>query len=90
MSHREAENPGASVTVATTDTPILAARPARAELTICNDGANVVYLRLAATGSALSQGIRLAPGATYTTAAYLGPVCGIAATGATVVTVVEV
>lgn len=85
------------VSVATTSTTVLAANNARAELTITNDGANVVYLMLNTTdgttvpAAVANQGIRLAAtGGSWTTNSYIGPVAGIALTGATVVTVVEV
>jgi hypothetical protein len=85
------------VSVATSTTSVVAANNTRAELTITNDGANVVYLMLNTTDgttvptAVANQGIRLAAtGGSWTTNSYTGPVAGIALTGATVVTVVEV
>lgn len=79
---------------------IVAENKSRAEITIFNDGANVVYLTLATAESGASaanptpvtaSGIRLnANGGSWTTNAYTGPVYGIAVTGATNVTVVEI
>jgi hypothetical protein len=86
MSRTTAVNTG--VSVATTDTAILAQNLGRREVTIVNDGANVVYLALGATAVA-NQGIRLAAGAAYTTNLWEGTVRGIALTGATNVTVCE-
>jgi hypothetical protein len=81
--------PTTAVSVATSTTPILAQNLGRRELTICNDGANIVYLALGSTAVA-SNGIRLAAsGGSYTTNLWQGPVSGIALTGATVVTVAE-
>ena len=85
-----------SVSVGTSDTLVLANNPARQELSIVNDGANVVYLMLrtqvgVTNPAVLNKGIRLnANGGTYTTNSYSGEVRGIASTGATVVTVVEI
>lgn len=94
-----------AVSVGTGSTVIAGNNPSRAEITVVNDGANIVYLQLAtvedATGATAgqptaptavaSQGIRLnASGGSWTSNAYTGPVAGIALTGATVCTVVEV
>lgn len=87
-----ASQPGTSVSVSNAaSTVVAAANRDRAEITICNDGANIVYLRLAGTGATANQGIRLnANGGSWTSGAYTGAVCGIAMTAATVVTVSEV
>lgn len=95
-----AANTSGAVSVGTTDTAVLAENHSRAEVTICNDGANVVYLQLATvrSGSSASpkaavvgQGVRLnANGGSWTSNAYTGPIQGIAVTGATSVTVVEI
>jgi hypothetical protein len=74
------------VSVGTGDTAILPLDRGRRELTIVNDGANVVYLALGATAAA-NSGIRLAAGASYTTNLWEGTVRGIAPAGATNVTV---
>lgn len=86
-----------AVSVAITSTPVVSANDARVELTITNDGANVVYLQLNTTDgtstptAVASQGIRLAAsGGSWTTNSYTGAVAGIALTGATNVTVVEI
>jgi hypothetical protein len=94
-----------AVSVLTTTTVVAGNNPARSEITVTNDGANIVYLQLAtaedATGATAgnptaptavaSQGIRLAAsGGSWTSQAYTGPVAGIALTGATTVTIVEV
>ena len=86
-----------SVSVATSSTTVLQANDARVELTITNDGANVVYLLLNTTDgttvptATASNGIRLAAsGGSWTTNAYTGPVAGIALTGATTVCVSEI
>ena len=78
-----------AVSVATSSTPIVGQNLGRRELTITNDGANIVYLALGSTAIA-SNGIRLAAsGGSYTTSRWQGPVSAIALTGATVVTVAE-
>jgi hypothetical protein len=79
-----ASKPGNRVTVATTDTPIVTADDGRGEITITNDGANVVYLRLAATGASINAvAIRLnAAGGNFTTD-FKGAISGFAVTGAT-------
>lgn len=75
-----ASEPGTSVAVGSTSTAVVAANPDRAELTIVNDSADPVYLRLAGTGAALNSGIRLnAGGGSYTTTAYRGAVSAIQA-----------
>ncbi len=73
----QAYQPGTSVAVGTTSTPIVGHLGGRRELVISNDSDTVVYLRLAASGAAVGQGIRLAPGNTYNTVRYEGPVCAI-------------
>jgi hypothetical protein len=86
MSRLTAVNTGVSVAV--TDTLILAQNLGRREVTIVNDGANVVYLALGAAAVA-NAGIRLAAGASYTTNLWEGTIRGIALTGATNVTLCE-
>jgi hypothetical protein len=86
-----------TISVGTSSTTVCAANISRRELTIVNDGANVIYLALNTTDgstvptAAASNGIRLAAtGGSWTTNAYKGPVAGIALTGATAVTVAEI
>lgn len=86
-----------AVSVGTSSTTVLSANDARVEVTITNDGTNIVYLQLNTTDgttvptAVASQGIRLAAsGGSWTTNAYTGPVAGIALTGATTVTVCEI
>jgi hypothetical protein len=82
-----------AVSVATSSTAVLDADPGRRKAIFTNDGANVIYLQYsldeAAPTAVLNQGIRLAAGAQYVEDEYKGPVAGIAATGATVLCVVE-
>lgn len=78
------------VSVATSDTLVAAYNSGRKELTICNDGANIVYLSLGTAAAVAASGIRLAAGASYTTNKWQGMVRGIALTGATNVTVSEI
>lgn len=85
------------VSVATSTTTVCQANISRRELTITNDGANIIYLMLNTTdGSTVptataNNGIRLAAtGGSWTTNAYKGPVAGIALTGATVVTIADI
>jgi hypothetical protein len=88
----EAFNPGSTVAVQTTDTLVAAANQGRQEITVTNNGANVVYLRLG-TGAAAAAtvGIRLnANGGSWTSNVYRGAVRGYADTGATNVLVAEV
>lgn len=88
-----------SVSVPTTagGVSLAAANPSRCEITIVNDGANVVYLALNTTDgtstptATTTSGIRLnASGGSWTSNAYIGPVAAIAVTGATNVTVAEI
>lgn len=73
-----ADEPGTSVPVDSVSTPVAAANPDRAELTLVNDSDTVIYVRLAATGAVLNAGIRLnANGGSYTTTSYRGAVCAI-------------
>ncbi len=70
--------PGAAVGVSTASTAVVAEGPGRYELVITNDSDTVIYLRLAATGAVVGQGIRLAPtGGQFKTQFYSGPVCAI-------------
>ena len=86
-----------AVSVGTSSTTVLNSNDNRIEVTITNDGSNVIYLQLNTTDgttvptAVASQGIRLAAsGGSWTSNAYTGAVAGIALTGATNVTVVEV
>lgn len=75
-----AAQPGTAVNVANTSTAVVAANPNRAELTLVNDSADPIYIRLQATGAALNSGIRLnAGGGSYTTTRYRGAVSAIQA-----------
>lgn len=80
----------ASVSVSNSaSTAILAANPRRKELTVINDGANVIYLGLDAAAVA-NKGIRLAAsGGSWTTKEFKGAVNGLALTGATTATFTE-
>jgi hypothetical protein len=77
-----------AVSVALTDTSILALNTGRREVTLVNDGANVVYLSFGRAAAA-NNGVRLAAGASYTTNNWTGSINGIALVGATVITVAE-
>lgn len=78
-----------AISVGTTDTPILPNNQGRREVTIVNDGANVVYLSFGRAASA-SNGVRLnAAGGSWSSNNWGGPINGIAVTAATVVTVAE-
>lgn len=92
QSNSDAKNPGSTVLVlAASSTPVAAANPARAEITIVNDGANPVYLRLSDTGAVINSGIRLnANGGAWTSSAYTGAISARASVGDTAVVVVEV
>lgn len=83
----QARNTG--VSVQTTDTLVCAQNFGRKELTIVNDGANVVYLCPGTAAAVAATGIRLAAGASWTTNKWQGAVRAIALTGATNVTVCE-
>lgn len=81
--------PTTSVSVGTTSTAIVSQNIGRREITIVNDGANVVYLGLGRAAVA-GQGIRLnANGGAWTSGQWDGIVNGIAVTAATNVTVAE-
>lgn len=91
MSRMQA-NATQAVTVTTSSTAIVSADPGRREITIVNDGANIVYLALQSSGSAptavANSGIRLnASGGSYTTNLFEGAIAGIALTASCVVTV---
>lgn len=74
---------GGSVSVATSDTVVVAANTNRIEITLVNDGANVIYLGLGKAAVA-NKGIRLAAtGGSYTTSAWQGAINAIALSGAT-------
>lgn len=82
--------PTTAVSVATTDTPVLASNLGRREVTIVNDGANVVYLSFGTGAATANAGVRLnAAGGSYTTNNWQGAIRGIAVTAASVVTVAE-
>ncbi len=87
-----ADNPGGAVAVGTASTPVVGSTPGRVELVLTNDSDTTVYLRLAATGAALGQGIRLnANGGSFSTDKYLGPVSAIhGGTGTKNLCVVEI
>ena len=85
-----AGTPAAAVSVATTDTLVLAANRQRLSATFCNNGSNVIYLRLGTGAAVAGQGIRLAAGQTVTLDNYTGEVRGIALTAATSLTLVQV
>lgn len=88
-------SPTNAISVGTGSTVIVGQNLGRSEITIVNDGANIVYLQFAtnenvAPTAVANQGIRLnANGGSWTSGAYRGAVAGIALTGATVVTVAE-
>jgi hypothetical protein len=77
---------GFDVTV--TSVQILPIDPGRRELTIVNDGANVVYLNFGTSAASAGNGVRLnAAGGSYTTNNWEGPVQAIALTATTRVTI---
>lgn len=82
--------PTTAVSVATTDTPILPQNIGRREITIVNDGANVVYLSFGTGAAAANAGVRLnAAGGSWSSNNWQGAIRGIAVTAASVVTVAE-
>ncbi len=87
-----AAQPGGSVAVANTTTPVVEARDSRSELTLTNDSDTAIYLRLAGTGAKVGQGLMInANGGSYTTDKYTGAVSAIhAGTGTKNLCVVEV
>jgi hypothetical protein len=83
-----------ATTVNTTSTALLAANPSRLELTIVNlDATNPVYLVLATSTTTLPtatvNGLKLAPGASYSTTSFAGAIAAIATTAACQVHVTE-
>lgn len=81
--------PITTVTVTAASTPVLARNLGRREVTLVNDGANIVYLALATTAVA-GQGVRLSPnGGTWTTSLWQGAISAIAPAGANNLTVTE-
>lgn len=98
---RDIAKTSGAVSVATSSTVVAANNPSRVFVTLVNDGANVIYLALAtakdgtdtpvAPTAVANAGIRIAAtGGSVTLTGYTGPIAGIALTGATVLTVVEV
>lgn len=82
--------PTTAVNVATTDTAILAQNLGRREVTIVNDGANVVYLSFGTGAAVANAGCRLnAAGGSWSSNNWQGAIRGIAVTAASVVTVAE-
>jgi hypothetical protein len=86
-----------TVSVGTSTTTVATQNLGRRELTIVNDGTNIVYLALNTTDgttvptAVANSGIRLnASGGSWTTNSYKGPVAGIALVGATGVTVFDI
>lgn len=96
MAQIETAHFSGAVSVAITDTPVVALNTARREITIVNDSANVVYLKHQTVVGALpvavaNQGVRLnANGGSYTTGVFLGAINAIAVGGASVITVTEI
>lgn len=85
-----AKNGGDAVSVTTSTTAVVAANPRRVEVTLVNDGANVIYLGLGQAAVA-NKGIRLAAsGGSYTTSAFNGAINAIAVTGTTVLCFTEI
>lgn len=77
------------IDVLVTDTVVLPLNVGRREVTIVNDGANIVYLSFGVAATA-NSGVRLnASGGSYTTNNWQGKINGIALTGTTHVTVCE-
>lgn len=95
MARRDIAKTSGAVSVLVTDTAVVAINVSRAELTIVNDSANVIYLQLqtavGVTNAAVAnQGIRLnASGGSWTTQSYIGAVRAIAVGGTSVLTVAE-
>lgn len=73
-----AHEPGKSVTVTDESTAVVAVNRQRAELLITNDSDTDIYLRFAATGATVGEGVYLkASGGALTTTSYDGAVCAI-------------
>lgn len=95
MANRDVARNSGAVSVLITDTAVVADNPSREELTLVNDGANVVYLQFPkapglTTAAIANNGLRLnASGGSWTTQTYTGPVRAIAVGGTSVVTVAE-
>lgn len=86
-----------AVNVGTGSTTVLPFNISRREVTIVNDGTNIVYLALNTTDgvtvptAAADSGIRLnASGGSWTSSHYKGPIAGIALVAANIVTVAEI
>lgn len=78
-----------NVDVLVTNTAVLPANPGRRELTVVNDGANVVYLAFGRPATA-NSGCRLnAGGGSFTTNNWAGAVNAIALTATTRLCVME-
>jgi hypothetical protein len=76
---QSATNPASAVTVGTASVQLLALNPSRVALFISNDHAsNVLYLRFGTGTAVAASGVRVSPGATFTTDSFAGPVQGIA------------
>lgn len=85
-----AQVPAGTVTAKTTLETVAEANPARVELYVCNDGAEVAYLALGPTPVA-HKGIRLnKEGGAIVIIGYLGKVTCITAAGESILTTAEV
>lgn len=94
--HREEALVSDAVTVAVTDTAVVGQHEGRTELTLQNnDATNPVWLRLRTSPgttpvAVANKGIKLLPGASWTTRTYRGPVNAIATGGSVVVLVTDI
>lgn len=86
-----AANPGDSVEVDTSDTPVVGLDMSKGQLYLTSDPDNdaTIYLCLAEEGAEVGKGIPLAPGGSFNES-YAGPVCAIAASGTQTLCIVEV
>lgn len=77
-SQGRAANPGDTIAVGMTSTPVASYRPDRQELILSNDSDTTIYVQLAGRGAEVGKGVRLSPGGSpFVTRSYHGPVCAV-------------
>lgn len=91
QSRTTAANAGSAVTVTGSEALLVAARPGRQTLWLCNDHATqVIYCKFHATTAAvLNSGLRIGPASSVPIEGYDGAVRAIATGAGTVCTILE-
>lgn len=94
MYQRSVAKTSDAVSVGLASTTVVAENRSRVEITVVNDGANIIYLALQTVEgvqptAVANKGIRLAAGASWTSQRFVGAISAIALVGATNLTVAE-